>query len=78
MDNKNKLRTKVQLIILTVVLAVFTITGIVYAVTLKQYVFNKKPVEINAVPEATVVSEETKAEKQFTTKTIFYVELHIN
>ena len=61
MDNKNKLRTKVQLIILTVVLAVFTITGIVYAVTLKQYVFNKK--------SGTVVTEEAKAEKQFTTKT---------
>ena len=60
MDNKNKLRTKVQLIILTVVLAVFTITGIVYAVTLKQYVFNKK--------SGTVVTEEAKAEKQFTTK----------
>ena len=61
MDNKNKLRTKVQLIILTVVLAVFTITVIVYAVTLKQYVFNKK--------SGTVVTEEAKAEKQFTTKT---------
>ena len=61
MDNKNKLRTKVQLIILTVVLAVFAITGIVYAVTLKQYVFNKK--------SGTVVTEEAKAEKQFTTKT---------
>lgn len=61
MDNKNKLRTKVQLIILTIVLAVFTITGIVYAVTLKQYVFNKK--------SGTVVTEEAKAEKQFTTKT---------
>ena len=61
MDNKNKLRTKVQLIILTVVLVVFTITGIVYAVTLKQYVFNKK--------SGTVVTEEAKAEKQFTTKT---------
>ena len=60
MDNKNKLRTKVQLIILTVVLAVFAITGIVYAVTLKQYVFNKK--------SGTVVTEEAKAEKQFTTK----------
>ena len=60
MDNKNKLRTKVQLIILTVVLAVFTITGIVYVVTLKQYVFNKK--------SGTVVTEEAKAEKQFTTK----------
>lgn len=60
MDNKNKLRTKVQLIILTVVLALFTITGIVYAVTLKQYVFNKK--------SGTVVTEEAKAEKQFTTK----------
>ena len=61
MDNKNKLRTKVQLIILTVVLAVFAITGIVYAVTLKQYMFNKK--------SGTVVTEEAKAEKQFTTKT---------
>lgn len=60
MDNKNKMRTKVQLIILTVVLAVFAITGIVYAVTLKQYVFNKK--------SGTVVTEEAKAEKQFTTK----------
>lgn len=60
MDNKNKLRTKVQLIILTVVLAVFAITGIIYAVTLKQYVFNKK--------SGTVVTEEAKAEKQFTTK----------
>lgn len=60
MDNKNKLRTKVQLIILTVVLAVFAITGIVYAVTLKQYVFNKK--------SGTVVTEEAKAEKQLTVK----------
>lgn len=60
MDNKNKLRTKVQLIILTAVLTMFAITGIVYAVTLKQYVFNKK--------SGTVVTEEAKAEKQFTTK----------
>lgn len=60
MDNKNKLRTKVQLIILTAVLTMFAITGIVYVVTLKQYVFNKK--------SGTVVTEEAKAEKQFTTK----------
>lgn len=60
MDNKNKLRTKVQLIILTAVLTMFAITGIVYAVTLKQYVFNKK--------SGTVVTEEAKAEKQSTTK----------
>ena len=60
MDNKNKLRTKVQLIILTAVLTVFAITGIVYAVTLKQYVFNKK--------SGTVVTEEAKAEEQLTAK----------
>lgn len=60
MDNKNKLRTKVQLIILTVVLTVFAITGIVYAVTLKQYVFDKK--------SGTVVTEEAKADEQLTAK----------
>lgn len=61
MDNKNKLRTRVQLIILTVVLTVFAITGIVYAVTLKQYVFDKK--------SGTVVTEEAKADEQLTAKT---------
>lgn len=61
MDNKNKLRTKVQLIILTVVLTVFALTGIVYAVTLKQYVFDKK--------SGTVVTEEAKTEEQLTVKT---------
>ena len=60
MDNKNKLRTKVQLIILTVILTVFAITGIVYAVTLKQYIFDKK--------SGTVVTEEAKAEEQLTAK----------
>lgn len=60
MDNKNKLRTKVQLIILTVVLTVFALTGIVYAVTLKQYIFDKK--------SGTVVTEEAKAEEQLTAK----------
>ena len=42
MKDKNKFRAKVQMIILSVILATFVITGIVYVVTLKTYVLDNK------------------------------------